>query len=133
MLRRLSTFFTRSSCRSLASSPGSHFFFFFFLMIRRPPRSTLFPYTTLFRSVLLHADELVLGVPVVAGGGGDGTDRESTRLNSSHVRISYAVFCLKKTRSALERAGPVELRHSPRGSPSVGRRPTHESRSSHCG
>src|SRR5688572_30969232 len=86
----------------------------FFLMIRRPPRSTLFPYTTLFRS---HARRRV------RGGGGNGTrrldrrtgkragvhprpavrqrrtrgqDRKSTRLNSSHSQISYAVFCLKK-------------------------------------
>src|SRR5215469_18422030 len=71
------------------------FFFFFFLMIRRPPRSTLFPYTTLFRSV--------------QGSGGDHShdslspyhwpDRKSTRLNSSHVEISYAVFCLKKKKN----------------------------------
>src|SRR6266581_3974354 len=63
-------------------------------MIRRPPRSTLFPYTTLFRSLLL--DRGVQGVhrrPVQP----DGTeDRKSTRLNSSHPSISYAVFCLKK-------------------------------------
>src|SRR5436305_6798775 len=78
------------------------FLFFFFLLIRRPPRSTLFPYTTLFRSkqfknavhpigqfhfgnleTLLQSSLLYL-------------DRNSTRLNSSHVRISYAVFCLKK-------------------------------------
>src|SRR5215212_10468840 len=67
-------------------------FVFFFLMIRRPPRSTLFPYTTLFRSR--------------AGWGpratswswrpGPARDRKSTRLNSSHLGISYAVFCLKK-------------------------------------
>src|SRR5690349_22431462 len=75
-----------------------YFFFFFFLMIRRPPRSTLFPYTTLFRSVIRHV-ESVLGRRV---GGSTGTnlwgalDRKSTRLNSSHVEISYAVFCLKK-------------------------------------
>src|SRR5215204_7114934 len=72
--------------------------FFFFLMIRRPPRSTLFPYTTLFRPD--PADDL--------GGGGPRredrgparllgrADRKSTRLNSSHTVISYAVFCLKK-------------------------------------
>src|SRR5499425_3780493 len=68
--------------------------FFFFLMIRRPPRSTLFPYTTLFRSpqsalelrlrCRLHDDRSLRG------------DRKSTRLNSSHRCISYAVFCLKK-------------------------------------
>src|SRR3712207_8525467 len=95
----------------LTSTVGT-LMFFFFLMIRRPPRSTLFPYTTLFRSA-----------PAPAGGGvvgrGDGADpaggalprpggarrlahrgvrrdRKSTRLNSSHANISYAVFCLKK-------------------------------------
>src|SRR5258707_4735355 len=74
------------------------YYFFFFLMIRRPPRSTLFPYTTLFRSQL-----------VVVPPGGEAPrprphqrcrhhrgDRKSTRLNSSHANISYAVFCLKK-------------------------------------
>src|SRR3954462_16040376 len=67
---------------------------FFFLMIRRPPRSTLFPYTTLFRSggrVPGHArGSPVLGLPPGP------PDRKSTRLNSSHTIISYAVFCLKK-------------------------------------
>src|SRR3989337_3210841 len=68
----------------------------FFLMIRRPPRSTLFPYTTLFRSCktrIASAGEL-LHLRQVAGE--DGLDRKSTRLNSSHGSISYAVFCLKK-------------------------------------
>src|SRR5574337_1831415 len=69
-------------------------FVFFFLMIRRPPRSTLFPYTTLFRSV---GDALPqrqhLGLPE---GRTQRLDRKSTRLNSSHHSISYAVFCLKK-------------------------------------
>src|SRR5258705_13634180 len=67
---------------------------FFFLMIRRPPRSTLFPYTTLFRSHVAHPAggrerrhfEALVGR----------VDRKSTRLNSSHLGISYAVFCLKK-------------------------------------
>src|SRR6202020_3437176 len=71
---------------------------FFFLMIRRPPRSTLFPYTTLFRS-LLRAGRTG-GVRVRGLEGGHGVvegDRKSTRLNSSHLGISYAVFCLKKT------------------------------------
>src|SRR6266542_5983189 len=67
---------------------------FFFLMIRRPPRSTLFPYTTLFRS------GLAAWPTSVAGPGRTGRsqrpDRKSTRLNSSHGSISYAVFCLKK-------------------------------------
>src|SRR3712207_8506147 len=100
--------------------------FFFFLMIRRPPRSTLFPYTTLFRSALdvadfdrvEHAAHRVYLFEVVDGarlylvgelfdgvgarervnGVGDSrlVDRKSTRLNSSHANISYAVFCLKK-------------------------------------
>src|SRR5256885_13277396 len=72
--------------------------FFFFLMIRRPPRSTLFPYTTLFRSESgkdllrrLHLDHVTdRERPGLA------RDRKSTRLNSSHLVISYAVFCLKK-------------------------------------
>src|SRR3712207_7815036 len=99
--------------------------FFFFLMIRRPPRSTLFPYTTLFRSdhgalVRLAVHDLwgqheallarvgrqgVQGALAGAGVAGplrglavdrDQADRKSTRLNSSHANISYAVFCLKK-------------------------------------
>src|SRR5258707_12457850 len=92
-------------------------FHFFFLMIRRPPRSTLFPYTTLFRS--LHAPRVSpagrgrTAGPVLLPGerlrglvagparrsqrpGARSRDRKSTRLNSSHANISYAVFCLKK-------------------------------------
>src|SRR2546427_2572921 len=81
---------------------------FFFLMIRRPPRSTLFPYTTLFRSIdpnVGRFDALarrvtgsfaVLGGLVSLDGFFSGLDRKSTRLNSSHSQISYAVFCLKK-------------------------------------
>src|SRR3989442_7724216 len=71
-------------------------------MIRRPPRSTLFPYTTLFRSGWALGHRLLtLGVAAVVLGGALALvprigDRKSTRLNSSHVRISYAVFCLKK-------------------------------------
>src|SRR3989442_4484568 len=76
--------------------------FFFFLMIRRPPRSTLFPYTTLFRSQLplpkgLDEDEAIAAIAPEKDV--DGLDRKSTRLNSSHVRISYAVFCLKKKKT----------------------------------
>src|SRR5436190_21461254 len=82
-------------------------FFFFFLLIRRPPRSTLFPYTTLFRSAPERPPRRIVGL----GGppqGHEGVvddllgqqllagDRKSTRLNSSHTVISYAVFCLKK-------------------------------------
>src|SRR5438094_8275381 len=82
-------------------------FTFFFLMIRRPPRSTLFPYTTLFRSVRRGGDyrpDRRLARPQLARGVGlredrrpaRRPDRKSTRLNSSHRTISYAVFCLKK-------------------------------------
>src|ERR1035438_3291030 len=64
-------------------------------MIRRPPRSTLFPYTTLFRSVLRIGE--IGELHRVRSGDGEGArDRKSTRLNSSHLGISYAVFCLKK-------------------------------------
>src|SRR2546422_10648975 len=74
---------------------------FFFLMIRRPPRSTLFPYTTLFRSNIGRysgqkpGQSLDLFTGVVEAG----KDRKSTRLNSSHGYISYAVFCLKKKKN----------------------------------
>src|SRR5256885_9131108 len=73
-------------------------------MIRRPPRSTLFPYTTLFRSVGDLARVLVL-LGHARGAGNDfvleQVDRKSTRLNSSHLVISYAVFCLKKKKKNL--------------------------------
>src|SRR2546430_12223192 len=77
------------------------FLFFFFLMIRRPPRSTLFPYTTLFRSLRrAGAIDCVRerGESSAHTGGRtrERRDRKSTRLNSSHSQISYAVFCLKK-------------------------------------
>src|SRR5207344_3512232 len=74
------------------------FFCFFFLMIRRPPRSTLFPYTTLFRSALAHDPRVLSGSAARSRCRPTRSprDRKSTRLNSSHVRISYAVFCLKK-------------------------------------
>src|SRR2546429_3286946 len=69
-------------------------------MIRRPPRSTLFPYTTLFRSHLMRPlvghDPARLLVPSALAGAALLLDRKSTRLNSSHGYISYAVFCLKK-------------------------------------
>src|SRR5207253_7652846 len=70
-------------------------FLFFFLMIRRPPRSTLFPYTTLFRSQR-RPREAWGGPAYLCGWTTQVGDRKSTRLNSSHVAISYAVFCLKK-------------------------------------
>src|SRR3712207_6972856 len=93
-------------------------FFFFFLMIRRPPRSTLFPYTTLFRSDGSEAFRQANGnggrvnvaTPVFDGATVEDVDealcrwqdedRKSTRLNSSHANISYAVFCLKKKKKA---------------------------------
>src|SRR3712207_8554543 len=81
---------------------------FFFLMIRRPPRSTLFPYTTLFRSAPGELIMLIAYVPALSNRSllawasaslasrTPSKDRKSTRLNSSHANISYAVFCLKK-------------------------------------
>src|SRR5437867_10694441 len=71
-------------------------FFFFFLMIRRPPRSTLFPYTTLFRSHPSGVGDDQSGEAAVRSDRQVAGDRKSTRLNSSHRTISYAVFCLKK-------------------------------------
>src|ERR1039457_987673 len=68
-------------------------------MIRRPPRSTLFPYTTLFRSGAAEDNNFPVGSLLIRYRPSD-TDRKSTRLNSSHLVISYAVFCLKKTSSA---------------------------------
>src|SRR5690349_23994866 len=70
-------------------------------MIRRPPRSTLFPYTTLFRSHLaVHGEGLTFFGDAWVDGSID-IDRKSTRLNSSHVEISYAVFCLKKKKKVV--------------------------------
>src|SRR5438034_4389246 len=82
-------------------------FFLFFLMIRRPPRSTLFHYTTLFRSdglqLAQHLAQLgqrfAVAGPVAAALRRDGARSEGTRLNSSHTVISYAVFCLKKKKN----------------------------------
>src|SRR3712207_8557695 len=91
-------------------------------MIRRPPRSTLFPYTTLFRSdvtgevVLPEGTEMVMPgdnvnlrvklIAPIAMDQGLRLDRKSTRLNSSHANISYAVFCLKKKNTLLEQQYP---------------------------
>src|SRR5215204_6845612 len=72
-----------------------HLLFFFFLMIRRPPRSTLFPYTTLFRSSSASTHRAVPPLNCHARFFAE-LDRKSTRLNYSHTVISYAVFCLKK-------------------------------------
>src|SRR3712207_7105167 len=90
-------------------------------MIRRPPRSTLFPYTTLFRSVraleaCLHGERITgldhrHDLHVRIGKGlpeGLGEDRKSTRLNSSHANISYAVFCLKKNQNNRSRCKEAE-------------------------
>src|SRR2546422_8511072 len=99
----------------------SFFFFFFFLMIRRPPRSTLFPYTTLFRSPRIAdfaaATEEIAGFAIApieiaeraeraerGWDDGEAGDRKSTRLNSSHGYISYAVFCLKKKKKNEDKA-----------------------------
>src|SRR5438309_4235070 len=80
-------------------------------MIRRPPRSTLFPYTTLFRSALLGGPMRQLvraqGQLVELGPRGD---RKSTRLNSSHSSISYAVFCLKKKKKKIKKSQKNERR-----------------------
>src|SRR6266705_3901897 len=76
-----------------------NFFFFFFLMIRRPPRSTLFPYTTLFRSDWSSGTGVggeAVGILALAAADSDQSDRKSTRLNSRHRTISYADLCLKK-------------------------------------
>src|SRR5256885_5298730 len=100
-------------------------------MIRRPPRSTLFPYTTLFRSPYFYKDTPALGWPGqwhlynpftpgldarvmgawnrdITGQGVIIGDRKSTRLNSSHLVISYAVFCLKKKNDQRADRGPIE-------------------------
>src|SRR6266566_6594571 len=83
-----------------------YFFFFFFLMILRPPRSTLFPYTTLFRSILTGPPRLSDSQPDSSSGSSTGPgriDRKSTRLNSSHLVISYAVFCWKQKTTEMRR------------------------------
>src|SRR5439155_2255777 len=88
--------------------PAPQSTFFFFLIIRRPPTSTLFPYTTLFRSlpsdVRLARPWSVSG-PVETQNPVAERDRKSTRLNSSHVASSYAVFCLKKKRNGRRAIG----------------------------
>src|SRR3712207_7760917 len=93
-------------------------FVFFFLMIRRPPRSTLFPYTTLFRSLELRGPGDIEGTrqsgalplriadlvkdKAILEAAKSYADRKSTRLNSSHANISYAVFCLKKKKKTAD-------------------------------
>src|SRR3712207_8380469 len=106
---------------------------FFFLMMRRPPRSTLFPYTTLFRSLEATSDEKLLHEysdllhemdtldgynihhkteEVLQGLGFSNADRKSTRLNSSHANISYAVFCLKKPKKTTYRTAFSYCQHA---------------------
>src|SRR5688572_30880820 len=96
-------------------------------MIRRPPRSTLFPYTTLFRSLRGslhrlssfrppaedsdHLDGQHAGTPGEQCSGDAHPDRKSTRLNSSHSQISYAVFCLKKKKKKKKNKKEIRLRH----------------------
>src|SRR2546430_7491642 len=93
---------------------------FFFLMIRRPPRSTLFPYTTLFRSLselrasvsaCRRAVSCILSPARHARTAWSSRDRKSTRLNSSHSQISYAVFCLKKKIKEETRLLKTQLRN----------------------
>src|SRR2546426_6761910 len=95
------------SCTGSTSRHQTSGLYFFFLMIRRPPRSTLFPYTTLFRSVKHpermdivifreNTEDVYAGIEWKSGTPEAQRDRKSTRLNSSHLVISYAVFCLKK-------------------------------------
>src|SRR3989442_11965177 len=94
-------------------------------MIRRPPRSTLFPYTTLFRSAFgndgarrqrVDPDAVAPELPRQAARQPDyrRLDRKSTRLNSSHVRISYAVFCLKKKKHAIQDVISCHFNSSPK-------------------
>src|SRR5438876_5005933 len=101
---------------------ASYPFMVFFLRMRRPPRSTLFPYTTLFRS---RAVKLAASIrpPVLGGllvprdnnvttGTSDQVDRKSTRLNSSHPSIPYAAFCLKKKKDTHRTHSPGRLHAS---------------------
>src|SRR5207249_10863974 len=121
-----------STCRSscLLSSFSMFPFFLFLLLLPPPPRSTLFPYTTLFRSPA-GSESLGLNVPrpttvAVSAAGApsrrtsirpgpepgsvEGQDRKSTRLNSSHVSISYAVFCLKKKKKKKKKNNKVQYK-----------------------
>src|SRR2546430_6547059 len=107
-----------------------HLLLFFFLMIRRPPRSTLFPYTTLFRSknrvspthffssTIIRCITAIwpAGPPKLSAATRSHTrvaagDRKSTRLNSSHSQISYAVFCLKKKKHHYDPHTPPNIHH----------------------
>src|SRR5258707_14372396 len=111
---------TTQECAVAARSKIYRFqWLFFFLMIRRPPRSTLFPYTTLFRS--LNEEHRMAGLTpdtptpealTVHGASRvlEVADRKSTRLNSSHANISYAVFCLKKKKVIYRKTGATRER-----------------------
>src|SRR5256885_13225924 len=90
------------------SLPTRLSFFFFFLMIRRPPRSTLFPYTTLFRSFWPRRTGAACVHCPLKRSPAD-ADRKSTRLNSSHLVISYAVFCLKKKKKKCHHTSNIHL------------------------
>src|SRR3972149_4526225 len=100
------------------------FFCFFFLMIRRPPRSTLFPYTTLFRSSPRASRSRPRRSPGPRRPGSR-ADRKSTRLNSSHSQISYAVFCLKKKKQLATPARPGHG-HATRIARRLARRPARQ-------
>src|SRR5437773_9726759 len=99
-------------------------FFFFFFVVRRPPISTLFPYTTLFRSYFSCKWRMATGLPLSSTRASASPsltrsttlrakegDRKSTRLNSSHITISYAVFCLKKKKQQVTYNLPAKNRH----------------------
>src|SRR2546430_11956513 len=109
---------------TIHNTHSSQLFFFFFLMIRRPPRSTLFPYTTLFRSKsgggaeikpALRDHERSEREPF------EPEDRKSTRLNSSHSQISYAVFCLKKKKKIKTDLPSAQVDHIEHYAPRVAR------------
>src|SRR5207249_8583564 len=116
--RGVSASWPRSTCNSTHTLPSS---MFFFSTLRPPPRPTLFPYTTLFRSQSVGRCPFgSVGVeqqpPAVLGRLGERArelDRKSTRLNSSHVSISYAVFCLKKKKGAISSVTEPATRLAP--------------------
>src|SRR2546429_7236556 len=104
------------------------YLFFFFLMIRRPPRSTLFPYTTLFRSEVLALHRAIAATMIyVTHDQAEAMtiDRKSTRLNSSHGYISYAVFCLKKKKEYMLPLHHTQSRHHAEPPRALLRQPGH--------
>ena len=100
--------------RNVQNARTNVFLFFFFFMIRRPPRSTLFPYTTLFRSfpeIDIYKVKHVQGMDIVIViKAKNKEDRKSTRLNSSHQIISYAVFCVKKKKEEKKKKKNTDCR-----------------------